>query len=139
MRKVFIDTNIILDLLAEREPYFNSAAIVFSMADRNELQLFTTSLSYINTHYVLSKLIGSSQSRLHLNKLRTILGLLKVDEKIVDLALSTVDFKDFEDAIQYYAAIEGKQDIIITRDSNGFKASLLPVMNCEEFILSFNG
>jgi predicted nucleic acid-binding protein len=138
MRKAFLDTNIILDLLAEREPHFNSASIVFSMADRNELLLYTSSLSYVNTHYVLAKLIGSSQASLHLKRLRTILGLLKVDEKIVDLALSAVDFKDFEDAIQYYAAIEGKQDIIITRDPLGFKASSLPVMNCEEFLLSLN-
>ena len=66
------------------------------------------------------------------------MGLLKVDEKIVDLALSADDFKDFEDAIKYYAAIEGKQDLIITRDPMGFKASSLPIMNCEEFLLSLN-
>ena len=136
MRKLFLDTNIILDLLAKREPNYQPAAIIFSMADRNELQLYASSLTFATTHYILEKITGSLPARMHLKKLRSILNLLNVDEKVVDLALSDIDFKDLEDAIQYYTAIEGKQDIIITRDGIGFRESSIPVMTCKEFIFS---
>ncbi len=70
-----------------------------------------------------------------IRKFKVLVNVLPLDDKIVDLALNS-EFKDFEDAIQFYTAIENGQDLIITRNQQDFKESKIPVMTAEEFIKS---
>jgi len=70
-----------------------------------------------------------------LRKLKVLVNVLPLDDKITDLALNS-DFRDFEDAIQYYTAIENDQDLIITRNQPDFKESKLPIMTAKEYIKS---
>ncbi|HPE57284.1 MAG TPA: PIN domain-containing protein [Bacteroidales bacterium] len=137
MIKVLLDTNIILDLLAKREPFYNGAARIFTLADKSKLMLFTTSLSIANTYYILSKLKSASDAREILRNFRVLVSIIGVDEKITDLSLNDHSFRDFEDAIQYYSALENNIGFIITRDSKGFKKSQIPVMTADEFLTSF--
>ena len=137
MIKVLLDTNIILDLLAKREPFYNGAARIFTLADKSKLMLFTTSLSIANTYYILSNLKSASDAREILRNFRVLVSIIEVDEKITDLSLNDHSFRDFEDAIQYYSALENNIGFIITRDSKGFKKSQIPVMTADEFLTSF--
>ncbi|MFO7826446.1 MAG: PIN domain-containing protein [Cyclobacterium sp.] len=136
MTNLFIDTNIVLDVLAKRHPYYYSAAKLLTLADRKLCVLSVTSLTLANTHYVLAKLKSANQSKEVLRKLRLMLQVLSLDAKVVDLALNDEDFNDFEDGLQYYAALENRQDVILTRDINGFKSSRIPVMTPQEFLAS---
>jgi predicted nucleic acid-binding protein len=134
MKKLFIDTNIVIDLLANREPFYEDAAKLFSLADRNKIKLSVSSLTFANTNYILLKSNSASVAKEILRKFKILTIVLSIDDKIIDLALNDNGFVDFEDAIQYYSAIENNQDIIITRNLRDFKTSRLPVMTASEFI-----
>ena len=136
MSKLLIDTNIVLDLLAKREPFYKSAAQVFSLADKHKLKLTVSSLTFANTNYVLARLKSAKEAREILRKFKILVKILSLNEKIVDLALNDEDFKDFEDGLQYYTAIENNQDFIITRDLRDFKQAKIPVMTAEEYLTS---
>ena len=133
MRNLLLDTNIILDLLANRMPFYTEAAKLFSLADKKKLKLSISSLCLADVHYILSRQNPGIEVRSILRKFKVLVNVLPLDDKIVDLALNS-DFHDFEDAIQYYTAIENDQDIIITRNQPDFKESKLPVMAAGEFI-----
>ena len=138
MKKLFIDTNIVLDLLAKREPFYESSAKLFTLADRNAIQLSVSSLTFANTNYVLSKLKSANEAKEILRKFKLLVQIVSLSEKIVDLALNDTAFKDFEDGLQYYSAIESNQDVIITRNQKDFKSSLLSVMSAQEFLSSLS-
>lgn len=136
MSKLLIDTNIVLDLLAKRDPFYKSAAQVFSLADKHKLKLTVSSLTFANTNYVLTRLKSAKEAREILRKFKILVKILPLNEKIVDLALNDEDFKDFEDGLQYYTAVENNQDFIITRDLRDFKQAKIPVMTAEEYLTS---
>jgi len=134
MKKVFVDTNIVIDLLSRRDPYFEEAATLFSLADNDQIELSISSLTIANTSYTLLSQIDSNKTKSILRKLRLIVKTLPLDDKIINLALNDETFSDFEDGLQYFTAIENEQDVIITRNLKDFKNSKLPVMNAEQFI-----
>lgn len=137
MKQLLIDTNIIIDLLAKREPFYEDAAKLFSLADKNMVRLSVSSLSFANTNYLLQKTYSSVVAKEILRKFKILTIVLSLDDKIVDLSLNDSGFSDFEDAIQYYSAIENNQDIIITRNLRDFKSSKIPVLTAGEFLRSF--
>ena len=136
MKKVFIDTNIVIDLLSRRDPFFEEAAELFSLADRKIIGLSVSSLTIANTSYTLLRHTNSKETKTVLRKLRLIVDILPLDDKVVGLALNDESFTDFEDGLQYFTAIEGNQEIIITRNLNDFKNSKLPVMTARQFLKS---
>jgi predicted nucleic acid-binding protein len=135
MNNLFLDTNIILDLLAYRMPFYTEAAKLFSLADKKKLKLSISSLCLADTHYILAKQNPEMETRNILRKFKVLVKVLPLDDKVTDLALNS-EFRDFEDAIQYYTAIENDQDIIITRNQQDFKESKIPIMTAGEFIKS---
>jgi len=135
MKSIFIDTNIVLDLLAHRIPFYSEAAKLFSLADKKKVKLSISALCLADIHYILSKQIPEAEVRRILRKFKVLVNVLPMDDKITDLALNS-EFRDFEDAIQYYTAIENDQDLIITRNQPDFKESKIPVMTAGEFIKS---
>jgi len=135
MKQILLDTNIALDLLARRMPFYNDAATLFSQADKKTISLSISALSLVNIHYIISKLKPEKETRKILRNLKILLLVLTLDDKIVDLALNS-DFFDFEDAIQYFTAIENNQELIITRNMSGYRKSKIPVMTAREFIES---
>lgn len=138
MSKLLIDTNIVLDLLAKRELFHESAAQIFSLADKNKLKLTVSSLTFANTNYVLTRLKTAREARDILRRFKILVRVLSLNDKIVDLALNDDDFGDFEDGLQYYTAIENNQDVLITRDLKDFKAAKIPVMTAEEYLISID-
>ncbi len=134
MKNLFIDTNIIIDLLSRREPFYDESAELFSLADQNIIKLNISSLTIANTSYVLLRQTNSKKAKEILRKLRLIVNILPLNDKIIGVALNDDLFNDFEDGLQYFTAIENNQDILITRNLKDFKASKLPVMTARQFL-----
>jgi predicted nucleic acid-binding protein len=135
MEKVFIDTDIALDLLSERLPHYAHAAQLFTLADKGKLLIHVSSLSFSNLNCLLSRHYSQKDARRILNKFKIIVNVLSVDDKIIDLSLNS-EFKDFEDAIQYYTAIENNISTLITRNLKDYKHANITVMTAEDFLLS---
>jgi len=136
MKKLFIDTNIVIDLLAKREDFFQEAQELFTLADEKSISLFISSLTFVNTHYTLSKYLNVNEARKNLIKFKVLVNILPLEDKILELALAS-DFKDFEDAIQYFTAIDNEMDMIITRNKKDYKSFELPVLTAREYLNSF--
>ncbi|MBL7829036.1 MAG: PIN domain-containing protein [Saprospiraceae bacterium] len=134
MKKLFIDTNIVIDLLAKREPFYEEAAKLFSLGDRKKVKLIVSSLTFANTNYILSKFNNSIIAREILTKFKVLVTVVDLNDKIIELSLNDKSFSDFEDGLQYYAAIENEADMIITRNLNDFKSSKLPVITAQTYL-----
>jgi predicted nucleic acid-binding protein len=134
MKKLLIDTNIVIDLLAKREPYYTDSAKLFSLADKKKIKLSVLALTITNTNYILLREKKSSEAKSILRRFKIIVDVLPLDDKVIGLALNDNEFEDFEDGLEYYSAIENNQDIIITRNLKDFKKSKIPVMTPEQFL-----
>lgn len=137
MKKLFLDTNIVIDLLAHRVQFYDEVATLFSLADQKQIELSVSSLTFANTSYTLLKQLNANKTKETLRKLKLIVKVLSLDDKIIELALNDQQFSDFEDGLQYFTAVENYQDIIITRNLKDFKKSKLPVLTAKQFINSF--
>jgi len=134
MNKTLIDTNIILDLLAKRKPFHQDSEQIFSLGDLGTVELIVSTLSIVNTHYILKELLKKKNSRSIIRKFKVLVESIDLTDKIIELALNDNKFKDFEDGIQYYTALEAQCSVIVTRNLKDFKNSTLPVMSPKEFL-----
>ena len=134
-KRLFLDTNVILDLLGERDPFYDSIAKVASLADKEQLTIVVSPISFATLNYFLSKFESAKIAQEKLRKFKIICEICKLDEPIIEKGLNS-DFKDFEDALQYFSATDSDCDIIITRNGKDFKKSLLPVMTAKEYLQS---
>jgi predicted nucleic acid-binding protein len=133
MENVFVDTNIIIDLLAKREPFYKDAQGLFTLSDKKEIQLYISSLSFANAYYSIVKHHKDIDAKKYLAKFKVLVKNLPLEDKAIELALAS-DFNDFEDGLQYFIAMENESDIIITRNKKDFKNSKIPVMTAGEYI-----
>ena len=136
MEKILVDTNVVIDLLAKRENFYREAQELFTLADEKNISIFVSSLTLVNTHYVLSKNINSNETRKILIKFKVLTKILPLEDKILELALAS-DFTDFEDAVQYYTALDNKLEVIVTRNKKDFKISKLPVLTAREYLTEY--
>ena len=132
MIRLFIDSDIILDVLARRKEY-ESASLLLKLVDKKEIIAGTSPIVVANVHYILSKYTTARKSKQALKILQKTLIIYTVDQKIIEEALD-LDFKDFEDGIQFLAAREAQVDFIITRNKSDYNKSTIPVMDAREFI-----
>lgn len=135
MSRIFLDTNVILDLLGERVPFFDSIAKVATLADQKKLTLIVSPLSFTTINYVLNKYETSKSVLNKLRKFKIICEVCEVNEETIDKALNS-SFKDFEDAVQYFCALQSNSTMIITRNGKDFKHSTIPIMTAEEYLSS---
>lgn len=135
MSRIFLDTNVILDLLGERIPFFDSIAKVATLADQKKLTLIVSPLSFATIDYVLNKYETSESVLNKLRKFKIICEVCEVNEETIDKALNS-SFKDFEDAVQYFTAIQSNCSMILTRNGKDFKHSTIPIMTAEEYLCS---
>jgi len=132
-QKIFVDTNIVLDLLLMRKPHYKSAMQLFSFADRKELIICISALTFTTVHYILSKQVGSEKAKNVLRQFKTLVTVLSIDDNIIDIALASA-FRDFEDSIQYYCAVLEGIAILLTRDIRDFREANISVMSVEDFL-----
>ena len=131
--EVFIDADIVLDLLCKREPFYSYAAEVFTMGDTGIIKLVTTPLVFANVFYILRKVLGIEKAKELLRKLRIMVGVVSLYDKVIDLALNS-SFNDFEDGIQYFAAREQGIKLLLTRNVKDYKAADLIIQTPEEYL-----
>lgn len=134
-KRIFLDTNVILDLLGEREPFYDSIAKLATLADRGLLTMVVSPISFAILSYLLSKFETAQIAQEKLRKFKIICEICKLDGHKIEKALNS-SFTDFEDALQYFSAIDSDCEIIITRNGKDFKKSLLPVMTANEYLQS---
>ena len=134
MNRIFIDTNILLDLLVERAPWAKDAAILFSMADRKEIELLCCSLSFSTAVYLMQRFKYTRKEIVSkLTIVKSICTVTTVSDSVIDRMLQS-DFADLENAIQYYSALAFGAETIITRNPKDFATSSIPITTPKEFI-----
>ncbi|MFA7445484.1 MAG: PIN domain-containing protein [Flavobacteriaceae bacterium] len=136
MQKLYLDTNAIIDFLGERHPFYLPMAKLITLADKKKLEVYASAVSISTTYYILSRNENQKSALDKIRKLKVICGISIINDEVVEKALNS-GFKDFEDAIQYYSAIETNCDFIITRNEKDFKNALIPVLNADEFLRVF--
>jgi predicted nucleic acid-binding protein len=133
--KAFLDTNVMLDFLGEREPFYLSAAKIATLADKGKIEIVVSALSYAIVSYFLTKFEGIEMTKDKLRKFKVISKICELDEKIIEKGLNS-DFSDYEDSLQYFSSLRQDCDILITRNVKDFKDAQILVMTPDEFLNS---
>jgi predicted nucleic acid-binding protein len=133
MSMLFLDTNIVIDLVSPRPPFTGFAQKIFSRSQRLKIDLYVSALTIPNIHYLLTKFSDKEQAKQILLKIKPLIHILPLNDKIIQLALAS-DFSDFEDAIQYYTALEHNITTLISRDLKDFKKASINVMTAEQYL-----
>lgn len=135
MQKIFLDTNIVIDFLGEREHFYEAAAKILTLADKKKIKILTSPTSISNVFYLLAKYEGTRIALEKIRKFKVLCSISNMDDEVIEKAINS-DFKDFEDAMQYFSAIASDCDLIVTRNEKDFKNALIPVMNAESYLLT---
>lgn len=128
MRRFYLDTNVVIDYLLKREPFFLTAKQLFAAADANQIQLLVSSLTFTTAHYLARQPLGKDQALRVLNDLFQQVTVVAVGSSEIEKALQS-GLPDFEDAAQLFAALAAGADAIVTRDPKGFPTPQVPVLN----------
>jgi len=131
-KRIFLDTNIVIDYLSKRMPFSEDALRIFSLPPRY-YQLCISALSFTTIYYVLKKHFKQEELLYKLDILQNLVEVLPTDNEMISSAIHS-EFTDFEDAVQYYTALKGNSSIIITRNPKDFRRSEIPVYTPEEFL-----
>lgn len=129
--KILFDTNVVLDLLLDREPFSDTAARLFSRVDEGDLSGFISATTVTTVHYLARKTVGDRRARREIGNLMDLFDVAPVNLTVLEGALES-KFTDFEDAVMYHAALNVNADGIVTRNAGDFKRATIPVYAPEE-------
>ncbi len=132
--RILFDTNVILDVLLDREPFSSTAAKLFSKVETGEITGYVCATTITTLHYISSKVIGADSAIEEINKLLMLFEVAPVNRAVLDAAL-TSGFKDFEDAVVHASGVYKETQGIVTRDFDSFKKSKINVYSPEELLL----
>ena len=134
MKYIFMDTNVVIDFLADRQPFSLYAARLFDLVITGKVAVYISAVSYNNIYYILRRSLANKTTIKLLADLAEMTEIVDVTKVVIKQSLAS-DFNDYEDAIQYYCALSVPQvDFIVTRNTKDFKKSVLPVLTPEEAI-----
>lgn len=131
--KILFDTNIVLDVLLDREPFATSAAQLFSKVEKGELFGCLCATTITTIHYLVRKTFGGHQARTHVGSLLSLFEIAPVNRAVLEGALK-LDFQDFEEAVIHEASIHAGVQALVTRDFNGFRRTTIPVYSPDELL-----
>ena len=133
MDNLYLDTNVLLDYLQDR-PNARFVENIFIRAHRKEIQLLTSVLNFATLYYFESR-AGHTTSKI-IERFKMLNRIIKPVDQTVNSYNSAIqsEFPDFEDALQYFAALENKADLIITANKKDFKRSSIPVFTAKEYV-----
>ncbi|MBX9785026.1 MAG: PIN domain-containing protein [Chitinophagaceae bacterium] len=136
---LFIDTNVVIDYLADRQPFSEAAAELFQNAEQGIVTLFISAVSYNNIYYILRQSLTNAATIKVLDELSDFTEIVDVNSPVIKKSLKS-DFRDFEDAVQYNCALTvPKIKAIITRNEKDFKKSTVSVFSPAELLAIING
>lgn len=136
MRKIFLDTNVVIDYLAERQPFSEDAYRIFIQSEKEDVEICISALSFTTIYYVLRKGNEPQQLLDLLEKLRSLVNVLPANNEIIKKALKS-GFSDFEDAVQYYTALSGGSEVIITRNIKDYALSDIEVLTPAQYLSKY--
>ena len=132
-KKAFVDSDILLDLLLNREPFFIYSRTLLSDEVRKTIELNTSALILANVHYIISKNLNKSVAITSIKYIMHLLNVLPFEASHINSAIVT-NQTDFEDGIQYYIAKENKCDLIISRNIKHYSKFDIPVLSAEDYL-----
>lgn len=130
--KVFLDTNILIDVLEQRKPYFEAAANILDLGVHRKIKLYASALTFVNCIYIVRKKAGYDKVIESVRLLRNIISISPMNQAEFDRAMAQKT-SDMEDALQYQSALSCECDLIITRNKKHFPQTNIPVITAEEF------
>jgi predicted nucleic acid-binding protein len=133
---VFIDTNVLMDVLLDRKSFVAESQAVWFLADRGKIRGLVSALSFPNIYYVVRKLRGAEAAASMMALLRDTFAPAPLDEQVLSQAIDA-RFPDFEDAIQYFSALRADAECLVTRNPDHYPSSQLRVLSPEEFLAAF--
>jgi predicted nucleic acid-binding protein len=136
--KVFVDTNILLDVLGRREPFYADSAQVWTLAETGQVEGFASTLSLPNLFYLLRRTMGQKAARKAVGMLRDIFSLVPLDAQITNQAIDA-DIQDFEDAIQFFSALRCGAAALVTRNPKDFPGGDVAIQTPAEFLATHFG
>ena len=131
--KVLFDTNVILDVLLDREPFSEDASILLSMVEQSEIMGFVCATTITTIHYLATKSLGPKSASRHIQSLLALFVIAPVNRVVLEEAFKA-KFKDFEDAVLHEAALHAGAEYIVTRNISDFKKTKLPVYEPGELL-----
>ncbi len=134
MNRLFLDANIILDWVLKRESFYSPAAALLSDVELGRYEAYVSTLTLVNLHYLILAHRNKESASRTIRLIRSFLKSATLLDSHFELALNDDKFVDFEDGLQYYAAIEVQAQAIITRNRKGFRSSSIPVFSAAEFL-----
>ena len=132
MKKIFIDTNILLDVILYRADFYKQAAAIWADCESRKVQGYVSAISLNNMHYIMRKKVDSDIALEYVRLVLNVFSIVPLDESILRLAVDLPQ-KDFEDAIQTFSAVQIKADCIVTRDKSHFSNHYMPVISPVEY------
>jgi predicted nucleic acid-binding protein len=139
MKSIFLDTNVLIDFLADRKPFSIEAAKLLNYSFKKKTNIYISAVSYNNIYYIIRQSFSHVETIKMLTELNEWTDIVDVSKDIINKSLKS-DFKDFEDAIQYNCAKSlNKIDFIVTRNTKDFKTSLLPILSPKEALTLIEG
>jgi len=134
--KVFVDTNVLLDVLVKRKTFLDQSANVWTMAERGKIERFVAAISFTTIFYIVRKQRNHNIALRAMTQLRDIFTPVACDSQILNQAIDAA-FKDFEDAVQYFSASRADAACIVSRNTDHFPRSEPPVMTPADFLAAY--
>ena len=131
--KVLFDTNVILDVLLDREPFASNASFLLSLVEQSEIVGFVCATTVTTIHYLATKALGPRPASQHIRSLLSLFVVAPVNRVVLENAIAS-PIEDFEDAVLHEAACHAGAQYIVTRNVADFKNAKLPVFAPNEFI-----
>lgn len=132
--KLLIDTNIILDVLLKRQPFYENAAKVLKLAAREDFDEFVSASAITDIYYIAQRTVKDKEAAKNLlNKLVQVVSVAAVSEDEINHALG-LNWEDFEDSVQYSVALSGNMDGVVTRNLDDYRKSELPIWSPEQLL-----
>lgn len=131
--KIFLDTNIIIDLVLNRHPWVRYELVLLELSRQKKLSLAVSDISFLNLAYAVRKVMSPDEIYAAMTDLLKYMNVAAAGESVIRSAVS-LRWKDMEDCVQYLIARNEGADYIITRDLTGFSSSDIPVMTPVEFL-----
>ena len=130
--KLFLDTNVVIDVIAAREPFIADSQAIFNLCETGKAEGCVSALTLCTVSYVLRKFVTPGTMRTKLREFRNVLTPIDLSVSLLDKAISS-SIADFEDAVQFYTAAYCEADYIITRNVRHFPLDNIPVLTPTDF------
>lgn len=131
--RVFIDTNVLLDVLAERKAFYTEALRVWTLAESGRIDAHVAAISFSNCYYLVHKYAGRRNAEKAIRLLRDVFTPVDLTAQVLNQAIDA-GFTDFEDAIQFHSAVHAQVECILTRNPDHFPRTPLSVLSPAEFL-----